>query len=75
MFFQLYNILDIFSRYVVGRLVADRESEALAVERPHVSLSHATRTLRKRHSFLSRSLPGENEHLHWTTFKGRAQRD
>jgi len=32
MFFQLYVILDIFSRYVVGWLVADRESEALAVE-------------------------------------------
>ncbi len=31
MFFQLYVILDIFSRYVVGWLVADRESEALAV--------------------------------------------
>lgn len=32
MFFQLYVILDVFSRYVVGWLVADRESEALAVE-------------------------------------------
>jgi len=32
MFFQLYVILDIFSRYVVGWLVADRESEVLAVE-------------------------------------------
>ena len=32
MFFQLYVILDIFSRYVVGWLVADRESETLAVE-------------------------------------------
>jgi len=32
MFFQLYVILDIFSRYVVGWLVADRESEALAIE-------------------------------------------
>ncbi len=32
MFFQLYVILDIFSRYVVGWMVADRESEALAVE-------------------------------------------
>jgi putative transposase len=32
MFFQLYVILDIFSRYVVGWLVADRESEALAVD-------------------------------------------
>ncbi len=31
-YFQLYVILDIFSRYVVGWLVADRESEALAVE-------------------------------------------
>lgn len=31
-FFQLYVILDIFSRYVVGWMVADRESEALAVE-------------------------------------------
>ncbi len=32
MFFQLYVILDIFSRYVVGWLVADRESEVLAVD-------------------------------------------
>ena len=32
MFFHLYVILDIFSRYVVGWLVADRESETLAVE-------------------------------------------
>lgn len=32
LFFQLYVILDIFSRYVVGWLVAERESEALAVE-------------------------------------------
>jgi putative transposase len=32
MFFHLYVILDIFSRYVVGWLVADRESEVLAVE-------------------------------------------
>ncbi len=32
MYFALYVILDIFSRYVVGWLVADRESEALAVE-------------------------------------------
>lgn len=32
MFFQLYVVLDIFSRYVVGWLVADRESDALAVE-------------------------------------------
>ena len=32
MFFHLYVILDIFSRYVVGWLVADRESEALAIE-------------------------------------------
>lgn len=32
MFYQLYVILDIFSRYVVGWMVADRESEALAVE-------------------------------------------
>lgn len=32
MYFQLYVILDIFSRYVVGWLIADRESEALAVE-------------------------------------------
>lgn len=31
-YFQLYVILDIFSRYVVGWLVADRESESLAVE-------------------------------------------
>ena len=31
MYFQLYVILDIFSRYVVGWLIADRESEALAV--------------------------------------------
>jgi putative transposase len=31
-YFQLYVILDIFSRYVVGWLVAPRESEALAVE-------------------------------------------
>ena len=31
-FFHLYVILDIFSRYVVGWLLADRESEALAVE-------------------------------------------
>jgi putative transposase len=30
-YFQLYVILDIFSRYVVGWLVAPRESEALAV--------------------------------------------
>ncbi len=30
-YFQLYVILDIFSRYVVGWLVAERESEALAV--------------------------------------------
>jgi transposase InsO family protein len=27
-YFQLYVILDIFSRYVVGWLVADRESES-----------------------------------------------
>jgi putative transposase len=31
-YFQLYVILDIFSRYVVGWLVAQRESEALAVQ-------------------------------------------
>jgi putative transposase len=31
-YFQLYVILDIFSRYVVGWLVAERESESLAVE-------------------------------------------
>lgn len=30
-YFQLYVILDIFSRYVVGWLVAERESEALAI--------------------------------------------
>ncbi len=31
-YFQLYVILDIFSRYVVGWLVSDRESESLAVK-------------------------------------------
>ena len=31
-YFYLYVILDIFSRYVVGWMVADRESSAIRVE-------------------------------------------
>jgi putative transposase len=31
-YFQLYTIIDIYSRYIVGWLIADRESEVLACE-------------------------------------------
>src|SRR5712692_5914013 len=33
--------------------------------------SSVNRLFRIQVSFLSRSLPGENEHLHWTSFKGK----
>jgi putative transposase len=39
-YFYLYVLLDIFSRYVVGWMVADRENSALAVASPR-SLVHS----------------------------------
>ncbi len=62
-YFQLYVILDIYSRYVVGWLVAPRESEALAVtlleetcSKQHITRSQLTVHADRGSSMTSKSV-------------------